>query len=240
MNVLLTGASRGLGTAIGNQLLGAGHSLWLPIRQETPASVDWRSRFPDRVHTFACDLGEPAQLRGLLAENLTANGVQLDGVVNNAAIAYDDIVSNLDLAPLEAMFRVNVFSAMEITRFAIRNFLLHRTNGSIVHITSICSHTGYKGLAMYGATKGALESFSRGVAREWGGKGIRSNCVVPGFMETDMSLALGDEQRDKIFKRTSLKQATSLDCVAAAVSFLLGPESGSVTGQNYIVDSGAL
>lgn len=240
MNILLTGASRGLGVAIADRLLAAGNCLWLPVRQENSQLEQWRRRFPGQVHSFSCDLTVVETLRGLLTEHLTGQRVVLDGVVNNAAVAYDDLVSNLDLDQLGEMFRVNVYSPMEITRFAIRNFLLHRTRGSIVHVSSICSHTGYKGLAMYGATKGAIESFSRGVAREWGSKGIRSNCVVPGFMETDMSAVLGTEQRNKIFQRTSLKQATAADSVAATVCFLLGPESNSVTGQNFVVDSGAL
>lgn len=82
------------------------------------------------------------------------------------------------------MYNVNVFSPMLLTKYAIRNMLLHHTQGSIIHISSISVHTGYKGLSMYASSKGALEAFSKDTAREWGQLGIRSNVVVPGFMET--------------------------------------------------------
>ena len=81
--------------------------------------------------------------------------------------------------------------------------LLNEIKGSIVHISSVCAHTGYKGLSMYSATKAAIEAFSKTVAREFGSRKIRSNCVAPGFMETDMSKTLNSEQKDRIYLRTS-------------------------------------
>ena len=115
--------------------------------------------------------------------------------------------------------------------------LLHHTRGSVVYISSISVHTGYNGLAMYASSKGALEAFSKDTAREWGGLGIRSNVVVPGFMETAMSSTLTEEQKDRIYKRTSLKAATSVYSVAETVAFLLSEKSCSITGQNIYVDN---
>jgi 3-oxoacyl-[acyl-carrier protein] reductase len=93
---------------------------------------------------------------------------------------------------------------------------------------------------MYAATKGALEAFSRNVAREWGVKGIRSNCVAPGFMETEMSRSLTATQRERIYKRTSMKIATDPSSVAETVRFLISDESSSITGQVILVDSGTI
>ena len=118
--------------------------------------------------------------------------------------------------------------------------LLHHTCGCIVHISSISVHTGYKGLAMYASSKGALEAFSKDTAREWGELGIRSNVVVPGFMETAMSSTLSQDQKDRIYKRTSLKKATSIRSVAETVVFLLSDKACSITGQNIHVDSGTI
>ena len=239
MNILLTGGTRGLGKVIAELLLSKGDRLW--IIAKNPGSHDtWPTDMVDRVHWIYSDLSDLEELREGLARSLDSKQVSLDGVVNNAAIAYDDLVTNLKSPDLERSFHVNVFAPMEITRFAIRNMLLHRRSGSLVHISSICSRTGYKGLSMYAATKGALESFSRGVAREWGSKGIRSNCVLPGFMETDMSATLTREQRDKIYRRTSLGSPTDPQCVAQTVYYLLSDASRSITGQDFVVDSGSL
>lgn len=164
----------------------------------------------------------------------------IHGFVNNAALAYDDIVTNLNLESLEKMYRVNVFTPMMLTKFVLRNMLYNKISGSIIHISSISVHTGYKGLSMYASTKGALEAFSKNTAREWGQRGIRSNALVAGFMETEMSGTLSDDQRNRIFNRTSLKKPTSKESVAAMVEFLLNEKAASVTGQNIFVDNGTI
>lgn len=127
-----------------------------------------------------------------------------------------------------------------LTKFILRQMLLHNIKGSVVHISSISVHTGYKGLSMYASTKGALEAFSKNTAREWGEKGIRSNCLVAGFMETEMSSTLSDNQKNRIYQRTSMKQPVDVDSVAETIRFLLSDESKSITGQNIHVDNGTI
>jgi 3-oxoacyl-[acyl-carrier protein] reductase len=155
-------------------------------------------------------------------------------------MAYDEIISNLNIDTLEKMYKINVFSPMQITKFVLRNMLLHKTKGSIIHISSISVHTGYKGLSMYASTKGALEAFSKNTAREWGEIGIKSNCIVAGFMETSMSESLSEDQKNRIYKRTSLKKPTDLDSISTLINYLLSSNSKSVTGQNLFVDSGTI
>jgi len=93
---------------------------------------------------------------------------------------------------------------------------------------------------MYASTKGALEAFSKNTAREWGEKGIRSNCLVAGFMETEMSSTLSDNQKNRIYQRTSMKQPVDVISVAETIRFLLSDESKSITGQNIHVDNGTI
>ena len=112
---------------------------------------------------------------------------QIFGLINNSAIAYDDMITNANYKKLEDMFKVNIFSPIMLSKLVIRNMILNKNKGSIIHISSIAASTGFKGLSMYGSTKGALESFSIGLAREWGRMGIRSNCISPGFIKTNMS-----------------------------------------------------
>lgn len=96
---------------------------------------------------------------------------------------------------------------------------MNNKKGFIIHISSISADTGYKGLAMYTSSIGSLEAFSKNTAREWGGKKTRSNVVVPGFMETVMRATLSEEQKDRIYKRTSPKEVTDVNSVADIVSF---------------------
>ncbi len=234
---LVTGVSRGLGLAIAGQLLAEGWAVCSISREESPA---WRAlvaAHPGRVEWRAVDLARPDDVEEIVFGQWLARR-PVHALVSNAAIAYDDLISNLQVPPLEAMFAVNVFSPMALVRGAIRNMLLHEVQGSIVHVSSVTVETGAKGLAMYAATKGAIEAFSRGTAREWGSRGIRSNCVVPGYMETEMTATLTAEQRAKIYRRAALQQPTEPASVAATVAFLLSERAGSITGQNFGVDAG--
>ncbi len=240
MNILLTGGTRGLGLELARHQLQLGHSLIVVNRHSTADFDALQQAAPERLQFVAADLADPRGLKAALQSIFSPDAPPLHGLVNNAATAYDDLATNLKLESLEAMFQVNVFAPMVLSKLVIRNMLLHQTKGSLVHVSSICAHTGYKGLAMYAATKGALEAYSKNLAREWGRLGIRSNCVVPGFMETDMSAGLSAEHKERIFQRTALRQPTDPSSVAAMVDYLLSAASQSVTGQAFAVDSGTL
>ncbi len=240
MNVLVTGCSRGVGLEICKVLLAQGHTVYGVARSHTEEFKALESEYAGKLFFKSIDLSDSEGARKSVFKEFITNDIVLDGYVNNAAVAYDDIVTNLNLDRLKAMYEVNVFTPMMITKYAIRNMLLHKTKGCIIHISSISVHTGYKGLAMYASSKGALEAFSKDTAREWGVMGIRSNCVVPGFMATAMSSTLTEEQRSKIYARTSLKDATSINSVAETVAFLLSVNACSITGQNIHVDNGTI
>jgi 3-oxoacyl-[acyl-carrier protein] reductase len=239
-NILVTGVSQGLGLAIAEAVIHAGWNVFGVSRRHSPEYLALQEKFPERVHFHAFDLSHVDQVKDELFGEFLPFGTPLHGYVNNAAMAYDDIVTNLDAGRLRAMYDVNVFTPMMVTKYAIRHMLFNRLQGAVLHISSISVYTGYKGLAMYASTKGALEAFSKNTAREWGERGIRSNCVVAGFMETAMSGKLTPEQRQRIYNRTALKQATSLESVAATTVYLLGDGAASITGQNIFVDSGTI
>lgn len=240
MNILVSGASRGVGLSICRVLLEQGHTVYAISRSFSQELKDLKIDYKEKLFYKSIDLSETDKMFKLVFKEFITNNIILDGFVNNAAVAYDDIVTNLNLSRLEFMYRVNVFSPMIITKYAIRNMIFHKTKGAIIHVSSISAHTGYKGLALYASSKGAIEAFSLNTAREWGELGIRSNTVVPGFMETSMSESLSSEQKDRIYKRTSLKKATDIDSVAETVAFLLSDKAKSITGQNIHVDSGTI
>jgi 3-oxoacyl-[acyl-carrier protein] reductase len=241
-NFLVTGAAKGLGLEITKSILKRiDDSVVYGVNRSISDDYELlMQQFPGRVFFKSYDLGNVEDLKKEIFQEFISSKLVLSGFVNNAAYAYDDIVTNLNLSELEKMYRVNVFSPMMLTKLSIRNMLLHRKTGSIVHVSSISVHTGYKGLAMYASTKGALEAFLKNTAREWGELGIRSNTLVAGFMETGMSATLTDEQKDRIYKRTALKKETSKESVADTIAFLLSDQSLSITGQNIHVDSGTI
>lgn len=238
--IVLTGDSKGLGKEIAKTILNNTDYGIIGISRSSADTVkDIQESYKDRFIHISYDLSNAEGIKELYLNQLKKIG-KIYGLVNNSAIAYDDIVTNLKVDLLEQMYKVNVFSPMHLTKYVIRDMLLNKIEGSIVHISSVSAHTGYKGLSMYASTKGALEAFSKGVAREWGSKGIRSNCVAPGFMETSMSQSLTLEQKERIYNRTSLKKETSLESVAEVVAFLLTDKAKSITGTVIHVDNGTI
>ncbi len=238
--VIVTGASRGLGLAVCRNLLeNSDYFVAGVARQETREFSEFFDQFKDRLMFLSYDLSKTLEIETFFSDKFKEMP-PVCGLVSNAAVAYDDLITNLKTSPLETMFSVNVYAPMILSKVFIRQLLLTRSPGSIVHISSVSAHTGYKGLSMYGATKGALESFSRGLAREWGPRGIRSNAVSVGFMETEMSASISADLKEKIYKRTSLGGPVSLDSVAETINFLLSDRARSITGTTISVDCGTL
>jgi 3-oxoacyl-[acyl-carrier protein] reductase len=240
MNILVTGVSKGVGLEITKVLLQQGHTVYGISRSKTDEVIGLLSKYSSEFYHLQYDLENVPNLSKTVFKEFVSNKIPLHGFVNNAALAYDDIITNLNESELEKMFRINTFSPMMMTKYVIRNMIVNRLKGSILHLSSISVHTGYKGLAMYAASKGALEAFSKNTAREWGEKGVRSNCIVAGFMETSMSATLSDDQKNRIYNRTSLKQPTNINSVAETIAFLLSEKAQSVTGQNIFIDNGTI
>jgi 3-oxoacyl-[acyl-carrier protein] reductase len=237
--ILLTGVSKGLGLIVLKNLLEDGNTVYGISRTSNDEVKEIKSKFADSFIHLQYDLSLEQSVKDL-NKYILKNKIKFDSFVNNAAVAYDDIITNTNFDKLDFMFKTNVLNPIMITKSILRNFILNKNKGSVIHISSISVHTGYKGLSMYAATKGALEAFSKNTAREWGEMGIRSNCIVCGFMETNMSDTLSSDQKDRIYKRTSLKKETSKESVAETINFLISDKSESITGQNLFVDSGTI
>lgn len=241
MNILLSGISKGLGFSIAKSFLKTNDNavIYGICRTVNDTLLQLAHEYSGRIKIIEYDLSASRNIEdSLFKDNL--HDVELHAFVNNAAVAYDDIITNANHDKLLEMYNTNVISPIMITKKFIRNLLLHNNKGNIIHISSISAHTGYKGLSMYASTKGALEAFSKNTAREWGEIGVRSNCIVCGFMETDMSASLSKEQKDRIYKRNSLKQAVDINSVASTVCFLTSNAAKSITGQNIFIDNGTI
>jgi 3-oxoacyl-[acyl-carrier protein] reductase len=124
-----------------------------------------------------------------------------------------------------------------LTKYAVRAMMTAGT-GRIVNISSIIGFTGYSGLSVYGATKASMLGFTRSLAREVGRLGVTVNAVAPGFMDTEMTAGMTDEQRGKIAKRSALQRLVDVDDVAASVAFLMSDAAKNITGTVLTVDAG--
>ena len=204
-NVLLTGVSKGLGLQLAETLLQQDYKVYAVSRSTNEHFDNLRALYKEKLIYIPFNLEDTEKIHEVIFKSVLDYQTPLFAYINNAAVAYDDIITNMNYERLNKMFTVNVFSPLMITKYAIRNMLFNNVKGNIVHISSISVHTGYKGLSMYAASKGALEAFSKNTAREWGEKGIRSNCIVAGFMETEMSSKLSDDDRRGFIKETHLK-----------------------------------
>jgi 3-oxoacyl-[acyl-carrier protein] reductase len=126
---------------------------------------------------------------------------------------------------------------MVLTKYVVRSMMADR-GGRIVNISSIAASTGYNGLSVYAATKASLVGFTRSLAREVGRLGVNVNAVAPGFVVTEMTKELTDEQRQRIERRSALRRLVEVDDVADAVQFLLSDQSRNITGTVLTVDAG--
>lgn len=242
--IILTGDSRGVGNSIAKVLLFNGYRVIGLSRTQTKEIDSLIEQYGNEQYIHInYDLSDVEGIKKLYKDSLrplTKLQGGIHGFVNNAAMAYDDIITNLNSESLELMYKVNVFSPMMLTKYVLRDMMLNKIMGSVIHISSISAHTGYKGLAMYASTKGAMEAFSKNTSREWGQLEIRSNVVCPGFMDTEMSATLSDDQKNRIFNRNSMKKAVEVDAVASTVLFLLDDGSKGITGQILHVDNGTI
>lgn len=241
--ILVTGDSRGVGNSIVSVLLSEGYRIIGLSRTTTKEIELLQAKYGKETYIHIdFDMSSPHKIKELYKQHLRplTKRKGITCYVNNAAMAYDDIISNVNIEPLEKMYRVNVFSPMMLTKYFLRDILLNKNEGSVIHISSISAHTGYKGLAMYASTKAAIEAFSKNTAREWGTMGVRSNVVCPGFMDTEMSSTLSDDQKDRIFNRNSRKKPVEVIDVAETVSFLIGKKSKGITGEIIHVTNGTI
>lgn len=232
--ILVTGGSRGLGLAICRSLAGAGYSVVTVSRNGSPELSQAISEFPDSIESHSADLSDLAELQRLSHVLDIPSG--LDGFVANAAIGTEGLLTLTSPDKIEHCIQLNLTSVILLTREVLKGMLTR--GGSLIFISSICALHGYSGLSAYSATKGALLSFSRSLAREYGPRNIRSNCILPGFLETEMTQSLSPEDRQRIERRTALERLGQPADVVGAVRFLLSEDARFITGAELIVDGG--
>jgi 3-oxoacyl-[acyl-carrier protein] reductase len=235
---LVTGGSKGLGAGLVEALLDAGYCVEACARSATPA-VRAREDDPlckERYHFTVADVSDAAQADRFVRDAAARWG-RIDVLVNNAGVAREGVIGLFADDALDEVVDLNLKGTVYVTRAASRVMLTRRA-GAIVNISSVVGLSGYRGLSVYGATKAALDGLTRGLARELGSRGITVNSVAPGYLRTEMSHGLDDDQLGQITRRTPLGRLGDPEDVARAVLFLADPDNRYVTGQVLVVDGG--
>ena len=231
---LVTGASGGIGAAIARQLHDAGATIVLTGRR-ADALADLAQALGERVHVHPADLAEPAAAEALVKAVEGETG--LDVLVNNAGLTRDNLALRLKDEDWSAVLETNLLAAFRLARASLRG-MMKRRFGRILNITSIVGVTGNAGQSNYAASKAGLIGMSKSLAQEVAARGITVNCIAPGFIETAMTDALGEDQRARLLAAVPAGRLGRPDDVAAAAVYLASDEAAYVTGQTLHVNGG--
>jgi len=225
--VLVTGGSKGIGHGIAIRLAKAGHRVAATYRSgDVPADV----------LGVQCDLTEPAQVEAAFAQVESSLG-NVEVLVANAGITRDTLLMRMSDDDWDQVLATNLTGAFRVARRAARAMIRGRF-GRIVFISSVVGMMGSAGQINYAASKSGLVGMARSVARELGSRGVTANVVAPGFIETDMTAALGEDLVKKYAEQIPLGRFGSIDDVAGTVEFLASDAASYITGAVIPVDGG--
>lgn len=236
---LVTGASRGIGAACAVALAAGGYDIAVGYANDgdgaaaTVAAVEAAGR---RGVALRADVADEAQAGQLVADAERDLG-PLDALVLNAGITRDGLAVRMSADDWSAVIDTNLSGAFFTARPALRG-MLRRRSGSIVAISSVVGLTGNAGQVNYAAAKAGMVGMVRALAREAGGRGVRVNAVAPGYISTDMTAALSDDQRQGLLDTTPLGRLGTPEDVAGAVAFLCSNDASFITGTVLSVDGG--
>ena len=225
-SVLVTGGNRGIGLATARALAAQGHRV----------AVTYRSDPPDDLLAVRCDVTSTQDVDRAFAEVEAAQG-SVEVLVANAGRTDDQLLLRMSEDSFTSVVDANLTGAYRVAKRASKAMLRARW-GRLVFVSSVVAMTGSAGQANYAASKAGLVGLARSLARELGSRGITSNVVAPGFVETDMTAALGEARRTELAASIPLGRTASPEEVAAVVAFLAADASSYVTGAVLPVDGG--
>lgn len=235
---LVTGASRGIGNAIAMALGGAGATV---IGTATTAQGASAFSVALASHGYngrgvVLDVGNPASVDALM-QDLESNGQMPTILINNAAITRDTLLLRMKPEDWDQVIATNLTSVFRLSKACLRRMMKER-HGRIVNMTSIVGVTGNPGQANYAAAKAGVLGFTKSLAQEVASRGITVNAVAPGFIDTDMTRALSEEQRSALLAKIPMGRLGSATDVAATVLFLCSEPAGYITGETLHVNGG--
>lgn len=229
---LVTGATRGIGKAIAIKFAEAGANIAFTYRQKNGAAEELEATITAMgvsCKGYAADAADYAATEAVVKQITTDLG-RIDILVNNAGITKDGLLMRMTEEQWDAVITTNLKSAFNFTRIIVP-IMAKQRQGSIINMSSVVGVSGNAGQCNYSASKAGLIGFSKSVAKEMGPRGIRVNCIAPGFIETDMTSALPEEMREAWAKSIPLRRGGTPDDVANVALFLASDLSAYVTGQ---------
>ena len=240
-SVIVTGASRGIGLAIAERLMRDGFRVIAIARRESEAlaaAADAAAR--DGAGALAFRPFDLADVQGIsgLVRSLRGEFGPVYGLVNNAGMGPAGLLATMSDPEIEAVIRLNTLSPILVSKYVVRG-MMAEGRGRIVNVCSIVAATGFNGLSVYAATKASLVGFTRSLAREVGRVGVTVNAIAPGFIDTEMTEGLDEQERKRIASRSALRRLAAPQDIAAMTAFLLGDGGRNVTGAVMTVDAGS-
>lgn len=232
---LVTGATGGIGGGIARALHVQGATVAISGTRSDALDA-LTGELGDRVHPFVCDLQDVEAVEALPGKAEQAMG-SLDILVNNAGITRDNIFMRMKDEEWDTVIAVNLSAGFRLARAAVRG-MMRRRYGRIIGITSVVGVSGNPGQGNYAAAKAGMIGMSKALALEVASRGITVNCIAPGFIETAMTDALNEKQRETVLGRVPAGRLGAVGDIAAAVVYLASDEAAYMTGQTLHVNGG--
>lgn len=232
---LITGASRGIGKACAVALASEGFKIAIHYRGSEDLAKELAGSLPE-ASIFQADISDEEQCKTLFKSVKDKYG-RVDVLVNNAGMSIDQVITFAKPSDFEKILSVNIKSVFNLCKLVSKQ-MIKQKSGSIINLSSVVGHTGNAGQSMYAASKGAITSFTKSIAMDLAGFGIRVNTVAPGFIETDMTEALPEDVKEAILSKIPLKRLGEPQEVGKAVAFLASDSSSYITGSTIHVNGG--
>lgn len=234
-NVFVTGSTRGIGLAIAHEFARRGANVVLNGRSELSDELLHQfDAYGIRVIGISGDISQEADAKRMVEEAIAQLG-SIDILVNNAGITNDKLLLKMTEADFEEVLKVNLTGAFNMTQ-AVLKAMMKARQGAIINLSSVVGLTGNVGQANYAASKAGLIGFSKSVAKEVAGRGIRVNVIAPGFIASDMTDAIPEKMKDNIIGQIPMKRIGNPEEVAQVAVFLA--EQEYLTGQVIAIDGG--
>ena len=236
---IITGGGRGIGRAIADEFIKECAHVVILDKFFPDDFEDWKESKTTtgrQLHSRELDVTNTKETESVCAELAKEHG-HIDILVNNAGITRDKLIMRMTEEDWDAVLTVNLKGAFNMMK-ALSMVMAKQRSGKIINISSVVGLMGNAGQANYSASKAGLIGLSKSVAKELAGRGVNVNCVAPGFVETDMTAKLNEEQRNAMLSVVPMKRSCQPSEIAGVVAFLASDKANYITGQVIPIDGG--